>query len=504
MLQPFYKYTPDFKGIELAIKERKFDLATRQILVEVLQQQYADLPVSAAVMQNIKSLADEHTFTVCTAHQPNLLGGPLYFFYKIIHAIRLADELNERFPGKRFVPVFYLGSEDNDLDELGNFFFYGKKYTWNTQQAGAVGRMNTEDLQPLLAELFQALGPQGAHKDSLQELITEAFKAGRNIADATRRVVHALLADRGIVVLNPDDAALKGQFKEVMKDDLMRHTALGLVQATSETLNTNFSAQAFPREINLFYLVDHLRNRIEKDAHGYTVVGTDIRFTEAEILEELDQHPERFSPNVILRGLYQETILPNVAFIGGGAEVAYWLQLKSVFEHYGVSYPVILLRQSFVWINKATQAVIEKTGLGLEQIFEPVEEIVKQAAMQGNRQLELSEEFEAFESLFARLREKALAISNRLEYSTEAVYTKIKKQLDVLQHKMVREEKRKYELLRRRVYSIKEQIYPAGSFQERKLSFMEFYLLRGKEYFDLIYRATLPLGNQFGVIMSAD
>lgn len=503
-LKKYYRFEPDYDGIADAIAERSLSDEARHILADTLNRQYEQLHVGEAVKENIEALRSRNTYTVCTAHQPNLLGGPLYFFYKIIHAIKLADDLNLRHPDKKFVPVFYLGTEDNDLEELGNFWFYGRKYHWDTKQTGAVGRMRTDDLQDLLHSLFAAMGPEGELKDSLQSLIQTAFAKGQTIAAATRQLVHQLLGARGVLVLDPDDAALKAQFTSVMRDDLLMHKAARIVEKTSAELNRNFSAQAFPRPINLFYLKENLRQRIEKSEDGYTILDTDIRFSEDQILKELAQYPERFSPNVILRGLYQETILPNVAFIGGGAEVAYWLQLKDVFEEYGVFFPAIILRQSFLFVDKLTKNVFDKTDLSIEEIFEDVDAVIRKRALLNNPKLELSNEKDTFEKSFALWRSKARKVSAALDYSTEAVYKKMLKQLEVLEQKMLRAEKKKYEILRQRILAIRAHLYPAGSFQERKLSFMEYYLKYGNAFFEEIYLHTLPLGNQFGIIFEVD
>lgn len=499
-LKKYYRFEPNYDGIADAIAERSLSSDARNTLADTLLRQYDDLSLTDLQQANILALRSHTTYTVCTAHQPNLLGGPLYFFYKIIHAIKLADELNQRHSDKKFVPVFYLGSEDNDLEELGNFWFYGKKYVWDTKQTGAVGRMKTDDLQPLFQEFFAAMGPEGEPKRALQELIKTAFAQGKTIAAATRYLVHHLLGSRGLLVLDPDDAALKAQFTEVMRDDLLQHKALALVERTSAELNKNFTAQAFPRAINLFYLKGNLRKRIERTDSGYCVLDTEIQFSEDEILDELTQHPERFSPNVILRGLYQESILPNVVFIGGGAEVAYWLQLKNVFEEYGVFFPVLILRQSFLYIDKLTKAVWEKTDLSLEEVFDDVEEVIRRRALQQNALLDLSQEKEELEKLLTHLKARAVQVSDGLDYSAEAVSHKIKKQLDILEQKMLRAEKKKYAILRQRIESIRAHLYPVGSLQERKLSFMEYFLIMGNAYFDLIYRHTRPLGDQFGVI----
>ncbi|RYZ17611.1 MAG: bacillithiol biosynthesis cysteine-adding enzyme BshC, partial [Sphingobacteriales bacterium] len=333
-LRAFAAFSPDDDGLDQAIVQRKQFPVDRKVLTDVLQKQYSNYSLRKEVSDNIALLADENTFTVCTAHQPNLMTGYLYFIYKIIHAAKLAQHLRARHPERNFVPVFYVGSEDNDLDELSVFRFNGIKFRWQTEQTGAVGRMSTKDLQPLLQQLTALVGPPGEQAEHLKDVILTAYNSNHTIAEATRYIVNEFLGQYGVVVIDPDDADLKRAFIPILKQELLQPVANELVQKTSAALNENYTAQAFSRPINLFYLKDDIRERIERTESGWKVLRTNIHWDEAAMLKEVENYPERFSPNVILRGLFQETILPNVAFIGGGSEVAYWLQLKPVFEHY--------------------------------------------------------------------------------------------------------------------------------------------------------------------------
>ena len=245
-----------------------------------------------------------------------------------------------------------MGSEDNDIDELGTFRFRGDKFVWDgSGQSGAVGRMDTAGLKPLINSLFKQFGPPGKNCDDLLEIITEAYAKQKTIGAATQYLVNALFGRFGLVVLDPDDAEFKKSFVPVMEDELLNKASYPIITSQIKKLGEHYKIQAHPREINLFYLADQLRERIERNGEKWVVLNTAIEWTKNELLKELNEHPERFSPNVMLRGLYQETILPNAVFIGGGAEVAYWLQLKPLFEHYKVFYPAVHLRQSVMWVE---------------------------------------------------------------------------------------------------------------------------------------------------------
>lgn len=498
----FYKYTPDAAGLQQAIADRGQYPVNRQTLVSTLQKQYAALPANDKVTANIAALANDNTYTICTAHQPNLMTGYLYFIYKILHAIKLADELNAQHSDKHFVPVYYMGSEDNDLEELGTFKYADRKFVWDANgQTGAVGRMDTKSLKPLLDEFFRLLGPPGKHADELKEIVTNAYLKHKTVGAATQYLVHMLFGRYGLVVLDPDEAAFKQAILPVLQDDLQNHLAYGLVSEQIENIEEYYRAQAHPRLINLFYLKDNLRERIEKRGGKWIVLNTEIAWTEEEILAELTAHPERFSPNVILRGIFQESILPNVAFIGGGAEVAYWLELKPLFEAYKVFYPVILQRQSVQWINAYQGKHRKQLGFSVGDVFRSEVALVREyLTRNGNDNWHTTEETAAMEGIITQLKEKAQVLDPTLRSSADAVLAKVRYQLQVLEKKMLRAEKRKMQEQLQKIYMLKASIFPGNRLQERTDNFSGYYAAWGNDFFDAIYKAIKPLEAKFIVI----
>lgn len=319
-LRPFYKHPVSLEGVKSAIQSRKQFKTNRKLLVEVLKKQYSEMPTSAAVIRNIDRLPDENTFTITTAHQPVIFTGPLYFVYKIFHAIRLADYLSAELPGFHFVPVFFMGSEDADLDELGHIYLDQEKITWDTKQTGAVGRMNTKGLEKIIASVEGEFQDQPFGKELL-DILKDAYLNSPDIQTATFRLVNRLFSDHGLIVLIPDNAELKREMLRIFEDDLFQNKPAAIVSETAGALPGNYKVQVNPREINLFYMTDGIRARIERGRENFTVHGTDLTFSESRIKKEMQENPERFSPNVILRGLFQETILPNIVFIGGGGKL---------------------------------------------------------------------------------------------------------------------------------------------------------------------------------------
>ena len=501
-IKSFYNFSPTAEGLEQAINERGKFPVDRKALVAVLTKQYEHLPKHAKTEANIAALLNENTFTVCTAHQPNLLTGYLYFVHKILHAVKLAEELCAAYPDKYFVPVYYMGSEDNDLEELATFKFRGDKYVWDGGgQTGAVGRMDTVSLKTLLNNLFKTFGPPGSNCEELQGMITRAYLEHKTVGAATQYLVNELFGRYGLVVVDPDDATLKASFIPIMEDELLHQAANPIITKQIEALGAHYKIQAHPREINLFYLADQVRERIVKEGDKWSVLNTYLQFSQAEILDELKQHPERFSPNVMLRGLFQETILPNVAFIGGGAEVAYWLQLNSLFRHYSVYYPVIFLRQSVLWINETASKLRKQADVGLIDIFKPEADLERDYMVRHRGTAwQTKDEAVGIESLLAALKQKAINVDATLGPATEAALTRMKHQLTELEKKMLRAEKRKLQVEIARIERVKKALFPAGSLQERVENFAEYYLQYGGAFFDTIKDGIKPLTLEFLII----
>lgn len=499
-LQPFHAYRPTHEGMKAALQQRKNQHTDRATLVNVLRQQYEGVATSSAVMENIAALQKENTFTICTAHQPNLFSGPLYFIYKILHAIRLSAYMQEQFPEEKFVPVYYMGSEDADLEELNHINVRGKKYEWGTKQKGAVGRMTIDAaLVKLLEELGQQLGvePNGSEVCSL---LSKCYAKGKTIQNATFELVDRLFHSYGLVVLIPDHADLKRQMLPVFEDDIFRQQPSAIVEETSNKLSVEYDVQAHPREINLFYLKDDIRERIVRVGDNFIVHHTEIRFTEEELKKELHDHPERFSPNVILRGLFQETILPNMAFIGGGGELAYWLQLKDLFSHYHIPFPVLVLRNSLMIVDKQQQALASKLGLSPTGLFRPGLQILDELIEREGRKPRLNGEVEELKQIYNGLKDLATSFDPTLHQHVEALKVRTVAQLLNLEKKMLRAERKKHEATQRQVARLRQQLFPNNGLQERVENFSSYYARWGAAFINELYMHSLALEQQFTII----
>jgi bacillithiol biosynthesis cysteine-adding enzyme BshC len=500
-LQPFYQHIPDLAGIKNAIAARKNFNTPRKLLVDVLIDQYKGLSNTEKATAQISLLANENTFTVTTAHQPNIFTGPLYFIYKIIHAIKLANELNALLPEAKFIPVYYMGSEDADLDELGYVHVGGEKLVWATKQTGAVGRMKVDKS---LIKLIQSIHGQAGvwpHGEALTNLFATCYAEGKSIQQATLELVHHLFGDEGLVVLIPDNKNLKSAFQPIVARELQEGFSHKMVAATINDLSKNYKVQAGGRDINLFYLKDDRRERIEKEGDVYVVKSLGLQFSKEEILQESIDHPDRFSANVILRGAFQETVLPNIAFIGGGGELAYWLELKQVFDAAKIPYPVLLLRNSFLQVKIEQAARWEQMGFAEADLFRDAfsltNELVKK---ESTHQLNLADELALAHSLYAQLEKKSAAVESSLTMHVASLEKKAVKKIIELEKKILRAEREKFSIQQGQIVKIKEALFPANSLQERVDNFSLYYAKEGKLWLEEIYRASHGISKGFGII----
>jgi bacillithiol synthase len=495
-LKSFYNKFPNLENFESLIQEKQFDSKKRAVLAASLEIQYKGMDIADLCFQQIQALKDEKTFTVTTGHQLNLFTGPLYFIYKIVSTIKLAEKLKVEYPDYHFIPVYWMATEDHDFEEINYFKLDGKKYQWHSKQSGAVGNFQLE-------ESFQAFFREVSH--FVPDFFKEAYLSSKTLAEAVRKYVHHLFGDRGLLIVDGNDKSLKSLFIPVILEDVFKHAPHELaIKQSAKLEELGYKSQIFPREINLFYMHDDLRERIEKIDTIYKVLNTDISFTEEELKNEIEVFPERFSPNVVLRPLYEEIILPNVAYLGGPAEVSYWLQLKPVFEHFKISFPAVLPRNFALVLDHAIQRKIAKMGLEDRDLFQSVEDWKKEfVSRHASIDFSLEKEKQVLSGVFEETGEKVVSLDKSLAEAFEAGKVRAMKILEQLAKKIRKAEEKKQEVHIRRREDIQQYLYPGGSPQERVENFMRFYL-NDPGFIQKLYAQFDPLDFDFMILKIKD
>ena len=501
-LEKFYGRFPTLENFrdQIAEKSASYPAAHRTVLTETLRAQYQGFAVSQATAGNIAKLANGHTFTVTTGHQLNLFTGPLYFLYKIVTAINLARKLKETYPDQDFVPVYWMASEDHDFEEISFFNFKGRKFRWSRESGGPVGRLSTDGLDDVLKVFSADLGP-GRDADYLRNLFEKAYLQHGNLSGATRYLANELFGVHGLVILDADDPALKTLLAPYLKKELAQQAGFKCVNDTIESLH-GYGIQVNPREINLFYMEDGLRERIVFENGKFSVLNTDLSFAPDAMTQLIDSHPERFSPNVVMRPLYQEVILPNLCYIGGGGEIAYWLELKSFFQAMDVPFPILMVRNSVMLASQKQAEKADRLELSWAELFmEPAALAGKKVRELSAFQIDLSPQKAALEKQFADLEAIAEKTDRSFTGAVKAQKAKQIKGLENLEKRLLKAEKRKHAEILDRISRLQETLFPFGGLQERFANFSEFRLAAGEGLIDRLLDRLDPFDPYFTVII---
>ena len=480
-LKPFISHFPRLEKFEKQIVEKQSHKINRKILVEILRKQNSNLSLSEQSRRNIKRLLSENTFSITTGHQLCLFTGPLYFIYKIISSLNLSKKLRERYPKKDFIPIFWMATEDHDFQEVNHINLFGEKIEWDSKQSGPVGQMKTEGIRKVLEELKVTLG-KSENAQQLIQLFENAYLKQSSLADATRYLVNELFGKYGILIIDGDDKRLKEQFLQVIKKDILQNGFVKSIQKCNNELVKNYKVQAHVRDVNFFKLSNEKRELIKG---GVTA-------------NEIEKEPEKFSPNVLMRPLYQESILPNIAYVGGGSEVGYWMQLKIAFKQEKIPFPILILRNSAMLIStKQFQRVID-LGFVLEDLFLEETKLHKQYIQMQTSSISLEKELETTNRVFDTILERI--VDKNLQSTIKAEKQKQLKSLQKLEKKLLKSEKRQHKIALEKISKLKKNLFPNNSLQERFDNFIPFYLKHGENFIEILLSELNPLAANFVIL----
>jgi bacillithiol biosynthesis cysteine-adding enzyme BshC len=502
-LQSFYNHFANLDGFKKQLEEKSasFQAKSRNILVNTLKNQYKNCDKSDLLTQNLELLKQENTFAITTGHQLNIFTGPLYFLYKIVSAINLSNQLKETYPNYNFVPVYWMATEDHDFEEINYFNFKGNKIKWERESSGAVGRLSTDAFEEVYQKFDNLLG-KSKNAAYLKELFKKSYLNHANLTDATRFLVNELFGEYGLVILDGDNSSLKKQFVPIIKEELLHQTSFKEVTKTNEQLQKrSYKIQVNPREINLFYLKGQLRERIIFENNHFKINNTNIVFTKAEILEELEKFPERFSPNVLLRGLYQETILPNLCYIGGGGELAYWFQLKSYFKVVNVPFPILLLRNSALLMSKKQREKLNKLHISLEELFQKKELLIHLKIKEFSEiNIDFTKQKKFLQNQFKDLKELAKQTDVSFLGAVNAQEKKQLNGLNKLEKRLLKAQKRKLSAIVEKIETVNHELFPNQTLEERTRNFSEIYEIIGEDLIPQLVVYLNPLDLKFTIL----
>lgn len=452
---------------QIKLKSKHFTAKQRETLALELKRNYAQLEHSQKVLENINSLTSDKTFTITTGHQLSIFTGPIFFIYKILHVIRLTEELKKTYPEYNFIPVFWMASEDHDFEEIQSFELFNKQITWQTDQSGAVGRFEIQELEKLKSEVLSFFSNQNV--DQI-ELLLKTY-SGKDLSEATFRLVHTMFENYGLLIVDGDNAGLKREFIPIIEKELKEQFSFQEIQKTNKKVEkSGLKIQVNGREVNMFYLSDQSRERILKVENGFYIEGKG-EISSQKLLFELHEYPERFSPNVILRPVYQECILPNLCYVGGGGEISYWLQLKGVFDAVNIPYPLIQVRTSILWIDAVTSKKMMKASIVLEDLFSDISKVKKKYLMEfESENVDFSQPDEQFEQFKNEIIHRIVCVDFALDKFANAEMVKMEKQYLAIKDKLVKTIKQRHDNAMKSIEQVFEKLMPESGLQERMIN----------------------------------
>ncbi len=375
-----------------------------------------------------------------------------------------------------------MASEDHDFEEVNHFNVFGKKIEWNSSDKGAVGNFKTDSLSEVKVKLKEILG-EGTNSEFLLNLFENAYLKHSDLAIATQFLVNELFGQHGLVIVDGNSKKLKESFIPYFEKDIFENIPSKKVNSTIEKLKQlKYEAQVNPREINCFYMEAGVRARIEKEGDNYNIVGMDKKFSKTELQQLVKSHPEKISPNVVLRPCYQQFILPNLAYVGGPGELAYWLEYKEMFDELDLFFPVLTPRKSVMIIDNNTLSKIKKLGFDMENVFENEQELIKLYLEKSDNSFNLEAQKRSIEDLFKKIAEETDKIDKSLNAAVEAEKQKNLNSISALEQKTVRAIKAKLDTEVNQIKAVKAKLFPNGSQQERVENFSTYYNKWGSEF----------------------
>ncbi len=469
----------------------------RSTLVRVLTEQNKQHHCGIRTLANIDLLGNENTVAIVTGQQVGICSGPLYTIYKTLTAIKLAEQLSAQYPDYNFVPVFWVENEDHDFEEINKlnvlnpggdlqtieYLFGGKPLERNP---GPVGSMVLDGFIDGFFDRLQSQLQESEFKAALFNELRGFYRPGTALGPAFVGLMNQMFEDSGLVFLNPSYAELKNILKPIFQKEIagMSKTSQIVIE-TSAGLEEHYHAQIKAKSINLFMLHKGGRYLIEPRENDYSLKGTRQFFSKEELSTLVENSPEVISPNVVLRPICQDAILPTIAYVGGPSEVAYFAQLKPVYESFGVQMPVIYPRASVTILEEKVKNILEKFQVGFTEIWSDLDPLLVRIAEQVS-EVKVDALFEQLHTLFheavAESRFGIQQIDPTLSGAIDSTLSRIDAQLNVLKEKTQSAQQRRQEVTIKQIQKVAANIFPKSNFQEREFNVVYYMNKYGPDF----------------------
>lgn len=458
---------------QIQLKQNNFPKEKRKLLQSYFEVQYKNIDLSDAIKDNIKRVSEENTFTITTGQQLTLFGGPAFFFYKIIHCISLSIKLKEYYPEFNFIPVFWLASEDHDKEEIAETTIFNQKFYWENEFTGATGEFplddNIQEIKTSIIDFFSN------NEDC--DIISHLKKfSGVTLSEAFIHFLTSIFKDYGLLVLDANSTILKKELSFVLENEINNFSTFKHVSETNtRLLSQGIKPQAKIKEVNFFKLSKNQRLKINFSDEKFFIANKEI--SKDALLSEIQNNPESFSPNVFIRPLYQEIILPNLAYIGGPGELSYWIQLKSNFDFYKIPYPLLVNRQSIFIIDPSTMNKMKNLSFTLIDFINTSYDELKKNYLdktQEYKNINWDESDSQLQIVLASLKDLYENSAPEICNFLESEWKNIEKSIDKVKNKLHKQVANKHELSIKQINQIKSKLFPNAIPQERFYHFFTY------------------------------
>ncbi len=470
-------------------KLSNFNRDHRQNVANIILEQYKNDIPSKKTAVNIESLKKNNTIAVVTGQQLGLFGGPLYTLYKSITAIKLTASLKEKYHQFNFVPVFWLEGDDHDYDEVRTVGLIDSsnqsiKLSYDDGKLGEFNRGSVADIKfeteinNVFSEIEEKLRSTEFTPAILQKL-KSFYSEGSTFSEAFRKLIFEIFDSYGLVILNPQDLKVKELLKPLFKKEIENFSehSISVLQRSAEVEDL-YHAQVKIKPINLFTHIDGGRYSIEPGENEFRLKGKRLKYTKDELLNQIENYPENFSPNVLLRPICQDYLLPTGFYIGGPSEISYFAQVIPLYEKFGLEQPFIYPRAAATILEKNLDEIISKFNLNFSDLLLDEKELIEKV-LSTISSFDLTNLFTEAENevtkLMKSLERKLNEVDPTLPDLVEKTEGRMIQGLNQLKGKAEKAESLRFDSSIRQIKKVRNIVYPNDNLQERELNF--YYLV---------------------------